>query len=108
MKADNVNWSTRTRLEIGSSRIATYLNQVDLVKRLITPWLLDIENADDVFVIEVAQELHLTKSSETKHGVVKGGNFLDGDLLARGLVYRRARALQRQFRFLCFGHVYRV
>lgn len=43
-------------------------------------------------MVEVAQELHLSESSQAKHGVVEGSNFLDGDLLARGLVYRRAVA----------------
>lgn len=74
-------------------KLATYLNQVDLVKRLITPWLLDIKNADDVLMVEVAQELHLSESSQAKHGVIEGGDLLNGDLLARRFVYRRAGAL---------------
>jgi hypothetical protein len=33
-------------------------------------------------MIEVPEQLHLTKSSQTEHGVIEGGNLLDGDFLA--------------------------
>lgn len=74
-------------------KLATYLNQVDLVKRLITPRLLNIKYADNVLMVKIAQKLHFSESSQAKHGVVEGGDFLDGDLLTRRLVYRRAGAL---------------
>jgi len=37
-----------------------YLNEVDFVERSIVAWLLNVENGDDVFVVEVSQQLHLT------------------------------------------------
>ena len=67
-----------------------YLNEVDLVERVVSPRLLDIENGDDVLVVKVSQELHLSKSSQTEHGVIKRSNLLDGDLLTRRLVDGRA------------------
>lgn len=73
--------------------IQTYLDQIDLVERLVAPRLLDIKNTDDILVVEIAQQLHLTKGSQTEHGVIKGRDLLDGDLLARGLMYGRAREL---------------
>jgi hypothetical protein len=41
-------------------------------------------------VVEVPQQLHLTQRPQTEHGVVEGCDLLDGDLLARRLVQRRA------------------
>lgn len=70
--------------------VVAYLDQINLVKRLITPWLLDVEDADDVLVVKVAQQLHLSESSQTKHGVVERSDFLNGDLLPGWFVYRRA------------------
>ena len=69
---------------------ATHLDQIDLVEGLIVPRLLDVEDGDDVLVIKVAQQLHLSECSQTEHGVVERGDLLDGDLLARGLVNSRA------------------
>jgi hypothetical protein len=68
----------------------SYLNEVDLVEAVIASGSLDIQNRDDVFVVEVAEQLHLTEGSETKHGVVERSNLLDGDFLTRGLVDSRA------------------
>lgn len=73
--------------------VRTYLDQIDLIKCLVTPGLLNVKNTDDVLVVEVAQELHLTQGSQTEHGVVKGRDLLDGNLLARGLMYSRATEL---------------
>jgi hypothetical protein len=42
-------------------------------------------------VIKVTEELHLSESSKTEHGVVKRRDLFDGDLLARWFVYRRAK-----------------
>ena len=39
-----------------------------------------------IFVVEVLQQLDLSQGPQTEHGVVKGGNLFDGDLLACGLV----------------------
>ncbi len=69
----------------------TYLNEIDFGESLIAAGFLDIEDGYNVLVVEVSQQLHLTQSSEAEHGVIKWGNLLDSDLLARGLVKSRAR-----------------
>lgn len=68
----------------------TYLDKVDLVEAIIASRLLDIKDGDDVFVVEVAQQLHLSQCSQTEHGVVEGGNLLDSHLLPGRLVNGRA------------------
>ena len=60
----------------------TYLDQIHLSEALVVPRLLDVENGDDVLVIKVAEQLHLSQCSQAEHGVVKGCDLLDGDLLA--------------------------
>ena len=72
-----------------SECIMTYLDQIDLLEGLIVPRLLDVEDGDDVLVVEVAQELHLSECSQAEHGVVERSDLLDGDLLARRLVDSR-------------------
>ena len=37
---------------------------------------------NDVLMVEISQQLHLSQSSKTKHGVVERGNLFDGDFLA--------------------------
>jgi hypothetical protein len=66
------------------------LDKVHLCKGLVASGLLDIEDGDDIFVVEVPQQLHLTQGSQTEHGVVKGSDLLDRNLLPTGLVQRRA------------------
>lgn len=66
----------------GASKEGKYLNEVDLVKAVIASRLLDVKDGDDVFVVEIAQQLHLSQGSQTEHGVVEGGDFLDGNLLS--------------------------
>lgn len=66
------------------------LDEIDLVKGVVAPGLLDVEDRDDVLVVEVAQQLHLAQRPQAEHGVVEGGDLLDGDLLPGGLVDRRA------------------
>lgn len=68
----------------------TNLDQIDLVECLIASGLLDVKNADDILVVEVAQELHLAEGSQAEHGVVERRDLLDRDLLPRGLMYGRA------------------
>jgi len=51
---------------------------------------LNIKDGNDILVVEVSEELHLTKRSEAEHGVVEGGNLLDGNFLTGRLVDRRA------------------
>lgn len=41
-------------------------------------------------MVEITQQFHLTQSPQTEHGVVKGNDLLDRNLLARGFVNRRA------------------
>lgn len=74
----------------GHGRMASYLDEVDLGEGFVVSRLLDVENGNDVLVVEVAEQLHLAQRSQTEHGVVKGRDLLDGDLLARRLVERRA------------------
>lgn len=42
-------------------------------------------------MVEVPQELHLSKGTETEHGVIEGGDLLNGNFLARRLVESRTR-----------------
>ena len=60
------------------------------MERVVSSRLLDIEDGDDVLVVKVSQELHLSESSQAEHGVIKRSNLLDGDLLSRRLVNGRA------------------
>lgn len=69
---------------------AAYLDKVDLVEGLVTPGLLNVEDRDDVFMVEVPQKLHLSQSPETEHGVVERRDLLDCDLLAGRFVDGRA------------------
>lgn len=67
-----------------------YLNQVHLVEALVVAGSLDIQNGDNVLVVKVAQQLHLTQCPQAEHGVVEGSDLFDGDLLAGRLVNGRA------------------
>lgn len=64
----------------------SYLNEIDLIKGVIAARLLDIEDGNNVLMVEVSQQLHLTEGSETEHGVIEGCYLLDGNLLARWFV----------------------
>lgn len=66
--------------------LPTYLNKVNLGEGLIASGLLDIEDRDDIFVVEVSKKLHFTQRPQTEHGVVEGGDLLDCNLLAGRLV----------------------
>lgn len=37
-------------------------------------------------MVEVTQQFHLAECSQAKHGVIKRGDFLDGNFLTRRLV----------------------
>ena len=67
-----------------------YLNQVHFIEALVVPGSLDIQNGDNVLVVEIAQQLHLTQSSQAEHGVIEWSNLLDRNLLSAGFVKRRA------------------
>ena len=66
--------------------MVAYLDQIDFVEILISAWSLDVQYGDNVLMIEVSQELHLTQSTQTEHGVVERRDFLDRDLLSGRLV----------------------
>jgi hypothetical protein len=68
----------------------SYLDEIDLSECFIAPWLLDVKNRDDVFVVEVPEQLHLTQGSQAEHGVVEGGDLLDSNLLSGGFMECRA------------------
>lgn len=67
------------------------MDEIDFGERLIVSRLLNIEDGNDVLVVEVSEELHFSEGSETEHGVVKGGDLLNGDLLSRGFVECRTK-----------------
>lgn len=62
------------------------MDEIDFCECFVVAWFLDVEDGDDVLVVEVPEELHLTQSPQTEHGMVKRRDLLDGNLLARGLV----------------------
>lgn len=72
------------------TRFNAYLDEVDLCECLVVTRLLNVEDRNDVLVIEVPQQLHLSQRSQTEHRVVERRDLLDGHLLARRLVQRRA------------------
>jgi hypothetical protein len=68
----------------------TYLDEIHLRKCVVASGLLDIKNGDDIFMVEVPQQLHLAQSSQAEHGVIEWSNLLDRNLLSAGFVKRRA------------------
>ena len=40
-----------------------YLNEVHLIEGLVVAGLLDVENGDDVLMVEISQQLHLSEGS---------------------------------------------
>ena len=70
--------------------LLTNLDEINFGEALIVPGLLDVQNTDDVFVVKVTQQFHLTQRSQAKHAMVKRRNLLDGNLLAGRLVKRGA------------------
>lgn len=65
------------------------MDEIDFREGLIISGFLNIEDGNDVLVVEVPEELHFSEGSETEHGVVKGGDLFNGDLLSRGFVESR-------------------
>jgi len=66
------------------------LNQVNFTEALIASWLLNVQDRNDVLMIEVTKQLHLTQGSQTEHGMIKRSDLLDSDLLTRRLMKGRA------------------
>lgn len=67
-----------------------HLDEIDLGKCLIVARLLDVEDGDDVLMVEVPQQLHLSQRSQTEHGMVERCDLLDSHFLTGGLVQRGA------------------
>lgn len=88
----SINSWQSVRLASASDTVISraYLNQVHLVESLVVTGSLDIQNGDNVLVVKVAQQLHLAQRPQAEHGVVKGCDLFDGDLLTRRLVNRGA------------------
>ena len=74
-----------------SGRFLTHLDEIHLCKGLVASGLLDIKDGDNIFMVEIPQQLHLTQSSKAEHGVVEWSDLLDRNLLSAGFVKRRAR-----------------
>ena len=72
------------------SSLHAHLNEVNLSERLVVARLLDVEDRDDVLVVEIPQQLHLSQCSQTEHGVIKRSDLLNSHFLTRRLVERRA------------------
>lgn len=53
-----------------------YLNEIDLSKALVVTRLLNVEDRDDILMVEVAQQLHLSKSAEAEHRVIERRDLL--------------------------------
>jgi hypothetical protein len=68
----------------------THLDEIDLGETVIIARSLDVEDRNNVLVVEISQQLHLSQCSETEHGMVKGSDLFDGYFLARRLMQRRA------------------
>ena len=82
--------SSAQRSAISFARLCSHLNEVDLGKGLVVSRPLNVKNGDDILVVEISQQLHLAQSAQAEHGVVKGGDLLDGHFLSRRLVECRA------------------
>ena len=67
-----------------------FLDEVYFFKVLEGRRAENVEDGDDVLVVKVPEQPDLSEGAQTKHGVVKGGDTLDGDLSLRGEVHRRA------------------
>jgi hypothetical protein len=64
----------------------THHNKIDLCECFIVARLLDIKDGNDVFVVEIAKKLHLSKRPQAEHGMIKWRDLFDRDFLARWLM----------------------
>lgn len=78
----------------------THLNEIDLGETLIIAGSLDVEDRNNVFVVEISQQLHFSQCPETEHGVVERGDLFDGYFLARRLMQRRAVHVSEENQYL--------
>lgn len=69
---------------------AAHLDQVNLLEIMQGGRLEDVENADDVFVVEVTKELDFSEGTQAEHRMVEGSDALDSDLSLSRNVYRGA------------------
>lgn len=67
-----------------------FLHQIDLFELVEGWWAENVEDGNDVLVMKVPEEFDLAQSTETKHGMVKGGDTLDSDFALGREVHRRA------------------
>lgn len=65
-----------------------FLDEIDLCECFVAPGLLDVKNRDDVLVVEVSKELHLSQGSQAEHGVIERSDLLDSNFLTRWFVER--------------------
>lgn len=72
--------------------MTAHLNQVHLIEPLVVAGPLDIQNRDNILMVEVAQQLHLSQCPQTEHRVVEWGDLLDRNLLPGRLVNGGARS----------------
>ena len=72
------------------------LNEVHFREGLIVARLLNVQDGDYVFMVEVAQQFHLSQCTQAEHGVIEWSDFLDGNLLARWLMQSRAACTVRE------------
>ncbi len=56
------------------------LDEIDLGKVVQRGWAQYVEDADDVLVVEVAQELDFAEGTEAEHRMVEWCDALDSDL----------------------------
>ena len=68
-----------------------FLHEIDFAKGFERVWAEDVKYANDIFVLEVTQEFDFAKCSQTEHGVVEGGDLLDGDASLRRDMLSRAK-----------------
>ena len=52
---------------IAVSMAVKYLNEVHFRERVQAPGFLDVENRNDVLMVEVPQQFHLSEGSEAEH-----------------------------------------
>jgi hypothetical protein len=71
-------------------RFHELLHEIDLLEIIDGGGLKDIEDRNNVLMMEMAKELNLAECAQTKHGVIKRCNSLNGDLSLRRNMNGRA------------------
>ena len=81
-----------------------YLNEINLGKALVVPWLLNVQYWNDILMVEVSQKFHLSQGSQTEHRMIKRSDLLDCDLLPRGFMKRWTARLCQNINCFLFEH----